>query len=621
MIRIENLSKSFPTGILFENVNIHIKKKMRCGLVGANGTGKSTLLKLMLGLDNCDSGIIQKRKNLKIGYLAQDVVEASKFSIIDYALYLIPNYKKYENLMFYLSNKISLHPNNKALINEFGALQNKFDSIGGYKLRDDTEKILSGLGFMKNQIDSTMSSLSGGWRMRVALAGILVQQPDILFLDEPTNHLDLEATIWLEKFLSLWKGSIVLISHDREFLNRSVNHIMDIDFNKVTIYRGNYSDFEKEKLIRTQQEKLKYENQQKLIKNSEVFIDRFRYKSTKSKQVQSRIKSLQKLEKVGPPKNNMKNINLLIPEPNRPPLKLINFINIEKKYGENIVFKNLNFLLERGSKIGLVGPNGAGKSTFLKLLAGVEDVTSGSVKINSNITRAYYAQHQLDILEEKDSVFDIIDKASSGLAETKIRSYLGGFLFTKDEIKKEVRMLSGGEKARLALAKILVDPVHLLLLDEPSNHLDMMSRNVIEQALIRFRGSIVCISHDRHLLNTVSSSICEVSDTRIKIYNGNYKYYELKKNQELSRVTVVENIKDSKKENYKELKLKRNRKKWIEKRYDLIEKEILDKNTILIDKKNVSNYNLVQYIQNEIKLLENEYFKLMEEKEELDSLI
>ena len=621
MIRIENLSKSFPTGILFENVNIHIKKKMRCGLVGANGTGKSTLLKLMLGLDNCDSGSIQKRKNLKIGYLAQDVVEASKCSIIDYALNLIPDYRKYENLMFHLSNKISLSPNNAALINEFGNLQNKFDSIGGYKLRDDTEKILSGLGFIKNQIDSTMDSFSGGWRMRVALAAILVQQPDILFLDEPTNHLDLEATIWLEKFLSLWEGSIVLISHDREFLNRSANHIMDIDFNKVTIYKGNYSDFEKEKLIRTQQEKSKYENQQKLIKNSEVFIDRFRYKSTKSKQVQSRIKSLQKLEKVKPPKNNLKNINLLIPEPSRPPFKLINFINVEKKYGENIVFKNLNFLLERGNKIGLVGPNGAGKSTFLKLLAGVENVTRGSVKINSNITRAYYAQHQLDILEEKDSVFDIIDKASNGFGETKIRSYLGGFLFTKDEIKKEVRMLSGGERARLALAKILVDPVHLLLLDEPTNHLDMMSRNVIEQALIRFRGSIVCISHDRHLLNTVSSSICEVSDTRIKIYNGNYKYYELKKNQELSRVTVVENIKDSKKENYKELKLKRNRKKWIEKRYDLIEKEILDKNTILIDKKNVSNYNLVQYIQNEIKLLENEYFKLMEEKEELDSLI
>ena len=621
MIRIENLSKSFPTGILFENVNIHIKKKMRYGLVGANGTGKSTLLKLMLGLDYCDSGSIQKIKNLKIGYLAQDVVEASKHSIIDSALSLIPNYRKYENLMQNLSNEISLDPYNKALINEFGSLQNKFDSIGGYRLRDNAEKILSGLGFLKNKMNSSMSSFSGGWRMRVALAGILVQQPDILFLDEPTNHLDLEATIWLEKFLSSWAGSIVLISHDREFLNQSVNHILDIDFNKVTIYSGNYSDFEKQKFIRIEQERSKYESQQKLIKNSEVFIDRFRYKSTKSKQVQSRIKSLEKLEKFELPKNNFKNMNLLISEPTRPPLKLINFINVKKQYGENVVFKNLNFLLERGNKIGLVGPNGAGKSTFLKLLAGVVDITEGSIKINSNITRGYYAQHQLDILEEKDTVFDIINKASNGLGETKIRSYLGGFLFSKDEIEKEVRVLSGGERARLALAKILVDPVHLLLLDEPTNHLDMMSRNVIEQALMRFKGSIVCISHDRHLLNTVSSSICEVSDIGIKVYNGNYKYYELKKNQELSEVIAEKSIKESKKENYKELKSKRNREKWIERRFKIIEKDILDKNTILVEEKNASNYNLVQDIHDKIKLLEDEYFQLMEEKEQMGSLI
>jgi ATP-binding cassette subfamily F protein 3 len=458
--------------------------------------------------------------------------------------------------------------------------------------------------------------------MRVALATILLQEPDILFLDEPTNHLDLEATIWLESFLSDWKGGLIMISHDREFLDRSINHTIEIDLKNVTLYKGNFSEYLIAKSLRQEQQRNAYHNQQKQIKDTERFIDRFRSKNTKSTQVQSRIKMLDKMEKVEAPSDQRSEISLILPQPSRSPLNVISCRNINKNYGLIEVFNELDMVVERGQKIGLVGHNGAGKSTLLKMLAGVEKVTSGAVRLGSGVVRSYYAQHQLEVLDIKDTVYESVSKVSPGWSDTEIRKYLGSFLFSGDEIEKLVRVLSGGEKARLAMARMLIEPSHLLLLDEPTNHLDMISRNVLENAMVNYNGSIVCISHDRHFLNQITNIICEVGDGRIKFFEGNYEYYEWKSesNKKVKQKNKKE-ILSSGKTNYKDRKKSRNRIAWILKRYKAIELEIEINKEIIEDPKNGEHYEKLQSAIEKINILEQEYLTLMEEEEVLQATI
>ena len=518
MIRLESLSKSFPDGDLFNNVNIFIKSRMRLGLVGPNGSGKTTLLRIMLGKESPDTGSVQLDKSTTIGYLAQDIIVGSDQSILEEVLSTFPELKKVESKMHELTNAIAIDENNDHLVNELGEVQNHFEALGGWTIEKKAKKILYGLGFKDEQLSQQMSILSGGWRMRVALASILLQEPDILFLDEPTNHLDLDATIWLEKFLTDWKGGMVMISHDRTFLDKSVNHIVEIDLKKVTLYNGNYSKYKVEKALRLEQNLSAYKNQQKQIKETESFIDRFRYKSTKSKQVQSRVKMLDKMDKISTPFEDNSALTLTLPQPTRPPLKIISCKDVSKNFGNIKVFDKMNLSIERGHKIGLVGHNGAGKSTLLKMLAAVEVPSLGDISLGSKVETAYYAQHQLDILDKDDTIFETIQKVSPGWGETKIRTYLGSFLFKSDEIDKLIKVLSGGEKARLAMGRMLVEPSHLLLLDEPTNHLDMISRNIVEDALTQFNGSIVCISHDRHFLNNVTNITVEaVSYTHLTL--------------------------------------------------------------------------------------------------------
>jgi ATP-binding cassette subfamily F protein 3 len=622
MIRLENISKSFPDGDLFNNVNIFIKRGMRIGLVGPNGSGKTTLLRIMLGKESPDSGSLQVDKSITIGYLAQDIVAGTGRSILEEVLNTYPEVRDLEGKILSLSEAISKDHNNMELINKLGDAQHRFESLGGWNLEDKAKKILSGLGFSDEKFTQPMDVFSGGWRMRVALASILLQEPDILFLDEPTNHLDLEATIWLELFLSNWRGGLVMISHDRSFLDRSINNILEIDLKKITLYHGNYTKFTEEKALRMEQHKNAYRNQQKQIKDTERFIERFRSKNTKATQVQSRVKMLDKLEKIEAPTEQKHSMHLRLPQPKRSPLNVVSCRNVTKHYGNIEVFNNMDMLVERGQKIGLVGHNGAGKSTLLKMLAGVESVSSGAIRMGSNIDRAYYAQHQLETLDLDDTVFESIQKISPGWSETEMRTYLGSFMFSGDEIEKYVKVLSGGEKARVALARMLVEPSHLLLLDEPTNHLDMMTRNVVERALIQFSGSIVCISHDRHFLNNVTNLTCEVGGGDIRIFEGNYEYYAWKKQEEKSEETFSRTVKVERKGkfDYKERKKTRNRLAWIEKRFKVIEKEINEQRGITQDSSTGDDYELLQKAMGIMNRLENEYLELMEEQEKLTTI-
>ena len=619
MIRLENLSKSFPDGDLFNNVNISIKHGMRIGLVGPNGSGKTTLLRIMLGKESPDSGNVQVDKSTTIGYLAQDIVAGTGRSILEEVLVAYPEVRELEGQILVLSEAISKDHGNMNLVNKLGDVQHRFEALGGWNLEDKAKKILSGLGFEDGKFTEPMDVFSGGWRMRVALASILLQEPDVLFLDEPTNHLDLEATIWLESFLSKWKGGMVMISHDRAFLDRSINNILEIDLKKITLYHGNYTKYTEEKSLRLEQHKNAYRNQQKQIKDTERFIERFRSKNTKATQVQSRVKMLDKLEKIEAPTEQNHSMNLRLPQPNRSPLNVASCRNVTKHYENIEVFNNLDMVVERGQKIGLVGHNGAGKSTLLKMLAGVEAVTSGAVRIGSSVDSAYYAQHQLEILNPNETVFESIQKVSQGWSETEMRTYLGSFMFSGDEIEKYVKVLSGGEKARVALARMLVAPSHILLLDEPTNHLDMITRNVVERALIQFSGSIVCISHDRHFLNKVTNLTCEVGGGGIRLFEGNYEYYEWKKKEETQRNTKTSKVKieSIKKSGYKEQKKIRNRLTWIEKRFTIIENEIEKERALTNNPDYEDKYEILEGALNNMNTLEKEYLELMEEQEKL----
>ena len=617
MIQLENVSKSYSTGQLFSNVNLVLKKGMRVGLVGQNGSGKTTLLRMILGKESHDEGNITQQKNLSIGYLAQEIIIGTGNSILDEVLSSCPEAAEIERKISILSNKILKEPTNALLIEQLGDQQIKYDSIGGWDLEKKAKKILGGLGFKKESLSGKTDSLSGGWRMRVALASILLKEPDILLLDEPTNHLDLDSTIWLENFLTNWKGSMVIISHDRTFLDRSINNIFEISFKKITSYKGDYSNYTIEKKLRIEQQKKSYKNQQKEIKETERFIERFRYKNTKASQVQSRIKMIEKMVKIEEPKENISEMNLKIPDSIRLPLKVVTFKNVHKAYNDIVVFENLNIVLERNNKIGLVGYNGAGKTTFLKLIAGVQSTSGGEIVYGNNVEIAYYAQHQLDLLNENDTLIESLGRVSDGLSELDKRTFLGGFLFSNNDIDKKVKVLSGGEKARLALGRILVGKPNLILLDEPTNHLDMVSRRVLENALMNYTGSLVCISHDRHFLNKVTNYTYEVGCKTIIKYNGNYDYYDWKKKEKIEPKNDLEYVTEvyKKGDKYKERKKNKNRLNAIEKQLKKIESELDELQSIVNNKKNISDHKLLGNTVSEIKKFETKYLNLLEEKE------
>jgi ATP-binding cassette subfamily F protein 3 len=533
MITLQHAQKSFGSKVLFKDCSLQIGVRDRIGLIGPNGSGKTTLFRMILGEESIDGGDILIAKGVKIGHLPQEVIMFRGNTVLHEVLTSLAVVLSLQDKMKILEEELSSIQDPKEqerLAKEYGKLQERYTVLGGYGLEAEAKRILQGLGFKERDFGRPTDELSGGWLMRIALAKILLQSPDLLLLDEPTNHLDLASLIWLEGFLINYPGSMVIVSHDRVFLNHLIDRIAEIEGQKIDLYYGDYDRYLEEKEARRQILEATYKTQQRKIEQTERFIERFRAKNTKSSQVQSRIKMLEKLERIELPQEK-KEIRFRFPIPPRSGHKVVEVKNLHKSYGETVVYQGMDLNLYRGDKVALVGPNGAGKSTLLKILAGVLDFEEGKVELGKNVTRAYFAQHQFDLLHPGNTVFEELLSIATNESQTELRTLLGTFLFSGDEIEKKVSVLSGGEKSRLILAKMLLKPANFLLLDEPTSHLDIPSRNVLEMALKQFQGTICLITHDRHLINEIANKVIEIDRGVPQLFLGNYDDYLYKKQQ------------------------------------------------------------------------------------------
>ena len=536
MLQIDGITLHFGERALFDNVNTIINPGERIGLVGPNGAGKSTLLKIIAGEQQADSGGISMSNEATVGYLPQDGVEPDPdltvFEEVEHAFADIMELRgEFDAVQTKLETASSDSKEHEEALTEFGEIQHKLENSGSYTLQADIERILAGLGFSPEDFERTTTEFSGGWLMRIALAKLLLQNPTYLLLDEPTNHLDIESLQWIEAFLKNYEGAVIIVSHDRAFLDNVTNRTLALRMGSLDEYAGNYSFYEKKYEKEKELLKQQYENQQKEIKQTQEFIDRFRYKATKAKQVQSRIKQLERMEQIEL-EQEQSEISFQFPSPERSGQVVMTLDNVVKKYGDNTVFDGIDYEIERGDKIAVVGPNGAGKSTMIRILAGLEPITDGERKVGYNVTPGYFAQHQADELDPKNTPLDEMRLAGSHESETKLRTILGSFLFVGDDVFKKVSVLSGGEKSRVALAKMLLNSGNFLIFDEPTNHLDMQSKNILQQALQQFEGTLMIVSHDRYFLDPIVSKTLEVQPGRIKTWLGNISYYLDKKSKE-----------------------------------------------------------------------------------------
>jgi len=533
MITLSHVQKQFGSKVLFKDCSLQIGVRDRVGLIGPNGSGKTTLFRMILGEESIDEGELLVAKNVKIGYLPQEVISFKGNSVLDEVLKSLTNITSLQDKMTILEEELSSIEDPKKqerLAREYGKLQERYALLGGYGLEAEAKRILQGLGFKERDFDRLTDELSGGWLMRIALAKILLQSPDLLLLDEPTNHLDLASLIWLEEFLTNYPGAMVIVSHDRVFLNHLIDWIAEIEGQRIDLYYGDYDHYLEEKEARAQVLEATYKTQQRKIEQTERFIERFRAKNTKSSQVQSRIKMLEKIDRIELPEKK-KEIRFHFPAPKRSGHKVAEVKNLHKSYGDTVVYQGIDLSFYRGDKVALVGPNGAGKSTLLKILAGVLEFEQGEVILGKDVTRAYFAQHQFDLLRPENTVFEELLSIATDESQTDLRTLLGTFLFSEDEIEKRVSVLSGGEKSRLVLAKMLLKPANFLLFDEPTSHLDISSRNVLEIALKQFQGTICLVTHDRHLINRIANKVTEIDRGIPNIFLGNYDDYLYKRQQ------------------------------------------------------------------------------------------
>lgn len=531
MIHIQNIYKHFGQKVIFNGTSAHVPPGARVGLVGPNGSGKTTLLRMLVNEEEVDSGNIVIRKGASIRYLKQEVWDNPERSIIAEVLAGFPEIQKLEQALIEMEAQM-LQESSREMIECYGELRHKLEACGGYEIEHQAKAVLTGMGFRPEHFTRPLHEFSGGWMMRVSFAKLLVLHPDVLLLDEPTNHLDLESVVWLEGFLMNYPGTIILTSHDQVFMERIADHILEISKCKLNMFVEDFEGYVEKKALIQEQLEAQYRNQQKKIEQTERFIERFRYKATKAKQVQSRIRMLKKMEKVDTPEESNRVMKMRLPQPPRSGLEVVKLSKVTKRYGSLTVYQELDFHILRGEKVVLVGPNGAGKSTLLKIIAGVVDIQGGEVQYGHNVTMDYYAQHQLETLNHSLSIMEEFGGVMPGATITECRTFLGAFLFTGEDVYKPISVLSGGEKARVALAKMLSQPANLLVMDEPTNHLDILSRQVLEDALADFQGTLIFISHDRAFINSITNRVVEIKAGQLNSYPGNYDDYIWKKAQE-----------------------------------------------------------------------------------------
>jgi ATP-binding cassette subfamily F protein 3 len=525
VIQLDSVSKGYGGQTLFHDLTWTITGGERIGLVGPNGAGKTTLCRILAGVEEPDAGRVSRARSTTVGYLPQEVAVTGDRSVLGEALSGFEEVWQIEREMEGVAAALATAAaDTDALTARYGDLQHRFEALGGYRLETDAKTILGGLGFRPAEVTRPITEFSGGWRMRAALARLLLLRPSLLLLDEPTNHLDLESLGWLESFLADYDGTVVVVSHDRYFLNRMVTSIAELGPDGLTLYPGDYDDFLVEREARRELLEAQARNQAKRIAEVERFIERFRYKATKARQVQSRMKMLERIDRIEV-RRDARQIRLAFPQPPRTGRRVATLRAVAKAYGDNVVYRAVDFEVERGEKVALVGVNGAGKSTLLKMLAGTLAPDAGDRTLGTHVAVHYYAQHQLDALDPARTILEELEAVAPDLGQTRLRTILGAFLFSGDAVDKRVSVLSGGEKARVALGKMLVRPAALLCLDEPTNHLDLASREVLEEALAAFPGTIVFISHDRYFINRIATRVVHVDRGVLTDYLGGYDDY------------------------------------------------------------------------------------------------